>query len=454
MALIAKQRAARRRKGCLILAGFILAACACPAFFTGRALLATRYSDVPLLVKGVRDVKAVAAGEGFSLALTADGSVWAWGDNEFGQLGLGSRDDQRTPRRVPLAGRATAIAAGRATSYAVTEGGEVWSWGDNLLGRLGTSVVPIVCARGRSFGEPGGISTRPVRVEGLTGVATIAAGDTHALALTAGGEVWGWGENQWDQTGWRGEECRNISTDRSNAFVRTPLRVQLPTRATAIAAGGTHSLALAEDGLVWSWGANTFGQLGNSLPGDKHFIPVQVSGIAGVTAIAGGESTSIAVAREPAGQETVWIWGRGASGATCQFASGTPYQTTSPCSVAPVSVTGLPGATAAAARTSAVKKVSTPLRTQYWDIGEADPPASTLYGQIYLDAALLIIAADGQLWYWDSGRTAGASGTVTARPLGFGGVRAVSTSDSHYLALKNDGTVWAWGLNDKGQLGR
>ena len=175
-----------------------------------------------------------------------------------------------------------------------------------------------------------GSSTTPVQVTGLTGVTAVAAAsgtfleDGTGYALTSNGNVWAWGDNTFGQLG-------NGTTTNST----TPVQVQGLTGVTAIAGGTTSGYALTSDGSVWAWGDNTFGQLGNGTTTNST-TPVQVQGLTGVTAIAGGASVGYAISSDGG----AWAWGLNSQG---QLGNGTTTE-----SATPVQVTGLTGVTAIA----------------------------------------------------------------------------------------------------------
>jgi hypothetical protein len=122
----------------------------------------------------------------------------------------------------------------------------------------------------------------PVQVTGLTGVAAIAGGNHYSLALKNDGTVWAWGSNTSGQLG---------DGTTTNRF--TPVQVANLTGVTLITAGGwAHCLALTDDGTVWAWGGNSYGQLGDGTTTDRT-TPVQVPGLTGVTAIAAGTYHSL-----------------------------------------------------------------------------------------------------------------------------------------------------------------
>lgn len=216
-------------------------------------------------------VTAISAGTLFALALTSKGLVYAWGGNDDGQLGTGTRKGSHVPVRVRLPGgvKITAVAAGQSFALARTAAGGLLAWGANFDGQLGT-------------GRKGGISKIPVRVRLPAGskVQGLFAGTEHVLALTAAGTVLSWGFNG------DGELGDGTTTDRSR-----PVRVRFPvgTKITAISAGSFHSLARDSLGHVLAWGENNVGELGNdtgvssSLP-----VPVLLPANTSATAIGSG----------------------------------------------------------------------------------------------------------------------------------------------------------------------
>jgi alpha-tubulin suppressor-like RCC1 family protein len=266
------------------------------------------YDDrpTPAQVNDVADITAVAAGAGHSLALKSDGTVWAWGSNHFGELGDGTTNDSTVPVQVGGLADAIAIAAGRSHSLAVRTDGTVWAWGANYAGQLGDGTTTD--------------SPNPVQVRDLTGVSTIAAG-THSLALKSDGTVWAWGYND------RGQLGDGTTTSRT-----TPVKVSDLAHAVDVSASEAHSLAVKTDGTVCAWGDNTAGQLGDGTRSPRGKIPVQVTGLSNVTAVAAGLAHSVALAADG----RIWAWGQG-------FPYGTLGDGTDRNSTSPVHVDGLSG---------------------------------------------------------------------------------------------------------------
>ncbi len=178
------------------------------------------------------------AASSHSLAVKSDGTAWAWGANQDGQIGDGSVSDSATPLAVTGLSNVIAIASGGAHSLAVTADGAVWSWGANASGQLGDGSNTD--------------SAVPLHIAGLHGITAVAAGDNHSLALGSDGTVWAWGENSSGQLG-----------DGTTVNRNAPAVVEGLGDIVAIAAGKVHSMALSRDGTVWSWGGNYSGQLGD-----------------------------------------------------------------------------------------------------------------------------------------------------------------------------------------------
>lgn len=238
---------------------------------------------------------AVAGGNGWSLALRDDGTVWAWGDNGGGQLGNGTTTDSTTPIQVPGLTNIVAIAAGGSGNHslALKNDGTVWAWGRNDLGQLGATTT-ATCS-----GYP--CSTTPIQSGAgvLPAISSISAGGWHSLAVAADGTIWAWGWNDDGQLG----NC-TYSTATTGQSTPTQVRSGDPvtqscqgfvTNAVQVAGGGTHSMARLSDGSVYVWGRNAEYEFGTGAfygTGTRPFA-VQAS-ISGVVGIAAGWQHSLA----------------------------------------------------------------------------------------------------------------------------------------------------------------
>ncbi|MEV8530772.1 hypothetical protein [Streptomyces sp. NPDC051211] len=272
-------------------------------------------TNVPVTVSNLTGITGLAAGLDFSLALLSDGTVWAWGSDNNGQLGNGGTNtNSSVPVQVPNLTGVKAIAAGDQFALALLKDGTVRSWGDDDNGQLGD----------------GGTNTDspvPVTVTDLRGVTAISGGDDHSLALLRDGTVRSWGD---DDNGQLGDGGTNTDSP-------VPVTVSNLTRVQGVAAGGNHSLAFLRNGTVRSWGDDSSGQLGDGGTNTDSPVPVTVSDLTGVRAVAAGRFHSLALLKDG----TVRSWGRDASG---QLGDG-GTNTDSP---VPVTVSNLTGVKAIA----------------------------------------------------------------------------------------------------------
>jgi uncharacterized repeat protein (TIGR01451 family) len=251
----------------------------------------TTSSTTPVQVTGLPgNIIGIAAGSCDSLALTADGLVYAWGCNGSGQLGTGNTTGSTTPVQVSGLIGVTAIATKSATSLALTSSGALYAWGDNTYGQLGNGTTTN--------------SSTPVQVGISASVTAISAGGFHNLALTTTSAVYAWGRNDYGQLG-----ATTTQTCGSYACSTTPVAVSgLPTGVTKIASGASHNLALTSSNTVYTWGANTLGQLDiGSSDSSPHPTPAQANTLTGVPAIAAGGDFNLTIVDPVASVNTTFI---------------------------------------------------------------------------------------------------------------------------------------------------
>ncbi len=285
----------------------------------------TKY--VPVKVKGLDNVVAVAGGNSHSLALKNDGTVWAWGSNLYGQLGDGSTTSRYEPAIVPELNDIIAIEAEDYYCLALKSDGTVWAWGRNTSGQLGDGTttdrhkpvmvkglndIVAISAGGCSlalkkdgtvymWGYMSGFdkTATPVQVKGLSDLKDISSGQYHNLAIKNDGTVWAWGSNSYGQLG---DGTRDFSYS-------VPVQVKNLDNVVDIKASYYYSLALRSDGTVWAWGLNDYGQLGDGTTTSQS-IPVQVLNLSNATYISAGQNHSLAIKNDG----TVWAWGNNQHG--------------------------------------------------------------------------------------------------------------------------------------------
>jgi alpha-tubulin suppressor-like RCC1 family protein len=236
----------------------------------------------PRQVQGLSGITALSSGDGHTLALKSDGTVWTWGSNTDGQLGVdpASTPYRSTPAQVQGLSGVIALSAGADHSVALKGDGTVWTWGFNRNGGLGDGTTTD--------------RFTPAQVQGLSDIIAISGGGYHTVALHRDGTPWAWGWNHHGQLG-----------DGTTVDQPTPVRLQGFSGVTAIAAGMVHTLALRVDRTVWAWGNNTAGQLGVGTAVPRTVTPTQVTEFPGVTAISANSLQSVALRDDG----TVWTWG-------------------------------------------------------------------------------------------------------------------------------------------------
>lgn len=399
----------------------------------------------PGTVQNLQGMTDVAAGLAHSLALSPDGTVWSWGQNEFGQLGLSARDGEvhDHPVAVDNIDNATAVAAGAFSSFALRSDGSVLAWGAGSNGTLGN---------GSSLD-----SAIPVPVDALTNVTAISAGVHHALALTGDGGVYAWGWNERGQLG-----LNKIDSDPHS----TPTKVSNLPEVAQIAAGGYHTLALGDDGAVWAWGDNSSGQLGDGTLTSRT-RPVRVNGLNGVLAVAAGEFHSLALMDDG----LIMAWGSHVGGELGIESCAPDY------SAEPVQVGVVKDVQVIAAGSHFSLAIDREALAWQWGDdnrslrADADwytqpnpvplqvpglPPMSAVSAGHH---HALVLAADGALWSWGygpGGELGYAPSYDRSGPrviTGLPQIAAASAGFYHSVAVAQDGSVWAWGGNSCGELG-
>jgi alpha-tubulin suppressor-like RCC1 family protein len=240
-------------------------------------------------------VVQVAVGYTHTCALDAEGVVWCWGDGRDGEIGDGDRRDRRAPTPVRGLSDVVSIASGTWRSCAVRVDGRLFCWGNGILGALGDGLSHT--------------SDLPVQVDGIADAISVAVGEDHACAVHASGRLSCWGRNTWGQLG---------NDSKEDAFLPRTVVLREPGEhgwrtkdldgIVSVSAGYAHTCALRFDGHVCCWGANWYGQLGNT---SKALATTpRLVGLSRVRAISVGNLNSFALLSDG----TIRGWGSNAQG--------------------------------------------------------------------------------------------------------------------------------------------
>lgn len=217
----------------------------------------------------------VSAGENHCLALDENGNVWAWGRNNYYQLGNTNENSISTPTKVTGLSGIRKITCGANTSYAIGNTGEVYSFGLNANGEGGvgtyTNKIPVT------------------RAKNITDIVDIRAGKNHAIILKSTGEVYVTGSNLYGELG-----QNDVSIRKTKEFTKVPNLRDI----VKVGAGDSQNLALKIDGTVMTWGANIYKQLGTGITETSSGIPTKVEGLSNIRYIDGGKGTNTAIDKD------------------------------------------------------------------------------------------------------------------------------------------------------------
>jgi alpha-tubulin suppressor-like RCC1 family protein len=254
----------------------------------GNGSTFTTDSNTPVPVPSIQNIKTMLTGNYFNVVVKNDGTVWTWGQNNNGQLGNGTTVNSDFPVQVSGINTASKAFAGSDHVLILLNDGTVKAWGLNDAGQLGD---------GTNIDK-----TTPITVPGLTNVVDVNGGDSFSSAVKSDGTLWVWGENFHGQLG---QGTSGMGTD-----INTPTQVPGINNVSYVENGHYHMLVVKNDGTLWSWGMNSFGQLGQGIVGGTINTPTQITGITNVSKVSGGNYFSMALKTDG----TVWMWGKNDGG--------------------------------------------------------------------------------------------------------------------------------------------
>ena len=380
----------------------------------------------------------VVKNQTYTLALKSDGTLWSWGQNNYGQLG----DNTTTARTLPaqIGSDFITVAAGLYTGVAVKRDGSLWTWGENSAGTLGNGTTTN--------------SSQPIQVG--TGYSAVAAGNGYIIALKSDGSLYGWGWNGLGQVG------DGTTTNRTS-----PVRIGSANDWVAVFGAGYNAFGLKSDGSLWAWGSNSSGQLGDGTKTNK-LSPVKIGD--GFLNVSPSQAYTIALKSDA----TLWAWGNNSRG---QLGDGTTTEKLLPTNIG----TGFTSVSANELRSYALKG-----NGSLWAWGDRTGSFDLVYYPTQIDSGYTAVYAsgissytafamkgDGALWVWGFPNDYGGYGngttvnsiTVPVPVLNPDGATQfnvyaatpvtpmIAAGTYNGFAVKDDGSLWAWGDNTSGQVG-
>jgi alpha-tubulin suppressor-like RCC1 family protein len=268
-----------------------------------NTILLGRSSPVQTVAFGT-NWKLVSCGTYHSAAIKTDGTLWTWGQNNIGQLGDNTTTHRSSPvQTVAFGTNWKSVSCGRFLSTAIKTDGTLWLWGRNGDGQLGDNTTTL--------------RSSPVQTVSFGNNWKLVSGARyHTSAIKTDGTLWLWGRNNYGQLG-----------DNTTTGTSSPIQtVAYGTNWKLISTAQYHTAAIKTDGTLWSWGDNTYGNLGDNTTTNKS-SPVQtVAYGTNWKLVAGSGYHTCAIKTDG----TLWLWGinnRGQLGDNTTTRKSSPVQT-------------------------------------------------------------------------------------------------------------------------------
>ncbi len=383
----------------------------------------------------------VSMGNTHCVAMKSDGRIWSWGSNYYGQIGDASNVNKSSPTPVGTFTDWNSIDSGHYHAMALKNDGSLWAWGSNYRGELGLGFI-------------NGVTNFPQRVGSDNDWTQVSGGEEYTMAIKNDGTLWAWGYNNYGQTG-----TLNVTN------VAQPYQVGSDSNWSTVSAGFNHSVAIKTNGTLWAWGNNGDGQLGDGTNTDKN-TPVQIGTNTNWTQISSAAYFTVALKADG----TLWTWGNNSSG---QLGDGTNVERYTPMQIG--FGTNWSKITTGIGHVIALKTDGTlwswglNLFGQLGDGTTIDKSAPTQIGTetnwVEISAngyQTITIKNDGAILSWgknDIGQLGNGTTTNRNTPTTIGVCLAtncwnkIECGTKHSLAIKNDGSIYAWGYGDFGNLG-
>ena len=410
------------------------------ANYTGQVGIGTADPEYGVMITQVGVATTwsqVSNGGGHTCAVQTDGSLWCWGANSSGQLGLGTTVDQYSPVRVGVGNSWAAVAAGANSTCARRVDSTLWCWGANDLGQVGDGTYNNASA--------------PVNVGVSNSWLTVSLGGGFACANSIQGSTFCWGSNLYSQLG------------NSESFPkRIPARIGSSTNWSTIDSSYDHTCAITSTNTLWCWGYNFFGQVGIGTSGTDQYIPAQVGTDTNWLGVSAGSQHTCAIKTTG----TMWCWGAGSFG---RLGNGGTANSTTP--VQAGTDTDWTQVTAGEEHTCATKSTGTLWcwgRNDNYALGPNQWPDRLVPTQVDTDTDWSRVATGnnhtcalkttGTLWCWgaNTNNQLGIAGGSSGFPRQVGSATdwtAIDAGAIHNCALRTTGTLWCWGYNAYGAIG-
>jgi alpha-tubulin suppressor-like RCC1 family protein len=404
----------------------------------------SRSTPTQVTVPATTGWSQVSTGELDTCAVRTDGSLYCWGINSVGQLGLGNTTEQHSPTQVPAPWNPpssktwTAVRLGWGHACALVSDSSLYCWGDNTNGRLGRGSV------GGTFSSP-----QSVTVPSSTGWSSLGLGGDHSCALRSDSSLYCWGRNDYGQLG------DGTTTDRSS-----PTHIGTATW-TAVSGGYAFTCGIQTGSALYCWGENDMGQLGLGVVGEQH-TPTQVGTATWSATLARGGSPRMISCAIRAADSTLWCWGDlgpqvlrptqvGTDGtwsglATGFFGAACGVRTDGTLWCWGTNLWGQLGLGNAASRVAPTQVTS---------------PSSTGWSAVAAGARHVCALRGDTLWCWGYNAEGEiGNNTTTNQPTAVQvtvpaatGWASVSAGFADTCATRTDGSLYCWGSNGNGQLG-
>jgi len=338
----------------------------------------------------------VSAGGSFILAIRTSGTLWSWGLNKNGQLGLGNWANRSEPQIVGNERNWVTVSAGEGYTLAVNADHYIYGWGMNIYGQLGDGTF----SNSNEYPAPGKIHGQPVWID-------VSAGSDHTLALRGDGTIWACGRNDYGQLGDSTKKHRSVL-----------VQINVDNDWATVQGGKDFTIAVKTNGSLWSWGQNAEGRLGlGTIIPSCVIKPTQVGEDRDWTREKTGISAGLEHVIALKTDGTLWTWGGNPDG---ELGDGT------------------------------FSSRSTPAQ-----VGDDSDWAAVSAGYNHS----LAIKKDGTLWAWgmnNCGQLGDRTYETKASPVKIGTDKDWAKVDAgtyFSAAIKTDGSLWVWGDNTLGQLG-